>query len=404
MNNKSEKTNLESTTISFEENLELFFNTSVKSNLSLAIWRIPRQDEIHAICQLDKVEIYPDELETAPPGFFFVPFNKSESNQGNFIKADLMLNSEDNEIKTNPTFNKTELFDDFKKQFEYLSVSDEFNISDFLPNVKTKEKNQEEFELLIKESIDAIREGSYQKIVPSRNKLIPISGKFNPVKEFLKLCEAYENAFVSIVFVPKAGLWMGATPELLLSIGDNKIFRTEALAGTQSIPQNFELSKVAWTQKEIEEQALVSRYIVNCFKSIRLREFTEYGPKTIKAGNLIHLKTAFTVDMDQVNYPLLGTAMLDLLHPTSAVCGMPMKPAAKFLKKKEGFDRSYFSGYLGPSNIEGNTSLYVNLRCMIVSKNHAMLFAGAGVTEDSDPESEWLETEMKFQTLLNVIL
>ena len=404
MNNKSEKTSEESNAISFENNLELFFNTSIKSNRSLAIWRIPRQKEVHAICQLGESEIYPDELETAPPGFFFAPFIKSESNKANFIKADVMLTSDENEIKTNPTFNKTELFDSFKNQFEELSVSNEFEISDFLDYTKTKEKNQEEFEQLVKESIDAIRDGSYQKIVPSRNKLIPLSGKFNPVKEFLKLSKAYENAFVSMVFVPNAGLWMGATPELLLSIGEDKIFRTEALAGTQRIPMNFELSKVAWTQKEIEEQALVSRYIVNCFKSIRLREFSEYGPKTIKAGNLIHLKTEFTVDMDQVNYPLLGTAMLDLLHPTSAVCGMPMKPAAKFLKKKEGFDRSYFSGYLGPSNIEGNTSLYVNLRCMMVSKNHAMLFAGAGVTEESDPESEWLETEMKFQTLLNIIL
>ena len=123
----------------------------------------------------------------------------------------------------------------------------------------------------------------------------------------------------------------------------------------------------------------------------------------MQAGNLIHLKTEFSVDMEKVSYPLLGTAMLDLLHPTSAICGMPMKAAAQFLKDREGFDRSYFSGYLGPSNIENKTSLFVNLRCMQILKNKAILYAGAGVTEDSDPESEWNETEMKFQTLLNVI-
>ncbi|MEQ9286545.1 MAG: isochorismate synthase [Cyclobacteriaceae bacterium] len=404
MNDASAKTNTDQERLTFHEKLDLFFNTGIKSNLPLAIWRRPRSEQIIAVCQLEKNSFYPDELETAPPGFFFVPFDECDSNPAHFIQADMVLDSLGQDIRVSPSFNDTEAVDSFKKQFDEMTADlNGFEVSDFLENAKVREKNKEEFKNLVEESIEAISSGSYQKIVPSRNKQITLSQNFKPVKEFLKLCGVYENAFISLVFVPNGGLWMGATPELLLSIKDNQTFRTEALAGTQNIPHDFELSKAAWTQKEIEEQALVSRYIINCFKSIRLREFSEYGPKTVKAGNLIHLKTEYTVNMDEVNYPLLGTAMLDLLHPTSAVCGMPMKPAAKFLKEKEGFDRSYFSGYLGPSNIENNTSLFVNLRCMHILKNRAVLFAGAGVTEDSDPEHEWLETEMKFQTLLNVI-
>ncbi len=369
----------------------------------MAIWRIPGQTQVNAVCQLDKNTDYPEELETAPAGFYFAPYHEAESHKAHFIKADLSLSSEDNQIHISPTLNNTASVDTFTDQLKDISRQEGFEVSAFLSNHKMGEKSKDEFKQLVQESIEAISEGSYQKIVPARNKQISLPGNFDPVREFSKLCERYENAFISLVFVPGAGLWMGATPELLLSIENNKKFRTEALAGTQNIPHNFELSKASWTQKEIEEQALVSRYIINCFKSIRLREYNEYGPKTIKAGNLIHLKTEYTVDMEQVNYPLLGTAMLDLLHPTSAVCGMPMKPAAKFLKKKEGFDREYFSGYLGPANINNQTSLFVNLRCMRILKNRAVLFAGAGVTEDSDPEHEWLETEMKFQTLLNVI-
>ncbi|MFT7031944.1 MAG: isochorismate synthase [Cyclobacteriaceae bacterium] len=403
MKQSSEQVRFVTPELSFIDKLNAFFKASVKSNLPLAIWKAPRQNEVNAVCQLDKSSIYPEEIESAPKGYYFVPFDKKGESKPSFIKADLTLNSKENELKIDPIFNNDQSIDDFVYLFHEASSLQGFKLSDYLSNENVVQKDKEAFKKLVEESIEAIRQGHYQKIVPSRTKEITLSANFNPIDEFFKLCYAYDNAFVSIVFIPEVGLWMGATPELLLSVENMKLFKTEALAGTQGIENNFDLSKAAWRQKEIEEQALVSRYIINCFKSIRLREFDEYGPKTVQAGNLIHLKTEFSVDMEKVSYPLLGTAMLDLLHPTSAICGMPMKTAAKFLKDREGFDRSYFSGYLGPSNIENKTSLFVNLRCMHILKNKAILYAGAGVTEDSDPESEWKETEMKFQTLLNVI-
>ncbi|OYX21747.1 MAG: isochorismate synthase, partial [Algoriphagus sp. 32-45-6] len=98
-------------------------------------------------------------------------------------------------------------------------------------------------------------------------------------------------------------------------------------------------------------------------------------------------------------FPQLGSVMLDLLHPTSAVCGMPRKEAHDFLQENEHFDRSFFAGFLGPVNIESATSIYVNLRTANFQENEVILFAGAGVTEDSDPEKEWEETEMKCEII-----
>jgi isochorismate synthase len=209
---------------------------------------------------------------------------------------------------------------------------------------------------------------------------------------------------VSFVSSPIIGTWIGATPEVLVSVEDNRIFRTVALAGTKAFTEGTNLKQVAWTQKEIEEQALVSRYIISCFKKIRLREFEEHGPKTIVAGNLMHLKTDFTVDMKATNFPQLGSVMLKLLHPTSAVCGMPLETALDFLKEHEGYNREFYSGYFGPVNVQNNITLFVNLRCMQLFGNQALIYAGAGVTIDSVPSTEWEETEMKMNTLLNVIL
>ena len=160
---------------------------------------------------------------------------------------------------------------------------------------------------------------------------------------------------VSLVSDEKTGTWLGASPELLVSVDRNGIFRTVALAGTQVYQDNILLRNIGWTQKEIEEQALVERYIISCFKKIRVREFDEHGPKTVQAGNLVHLKSDFEVDMKAVNFPLLGSVMLKLLHPTSAVCGMPMEASLSFLKQHEKHDREFYAGYLGPVNIENES-------------------------------------------------
>ncbi|HZI24529.1 MAG TPA: chorismate-binding protein, partial [Chryseolinea sp.] len=160
---------------------------------------------------------------------------------------------------------------------------------------------------------------------------------------------------------------------------------------------------VAWTQKDIEEQALVERYIISCFKKIRLREYDEHGPRTVVAGNLMHLKSDFTVDMVATNFPQLGSVMLQLLHPTSAVCGVPLDTSLEFIHKLEGYDRQLYSGYLGPVNFNNRIDVFVNLRCLQILPQKAILYAGAGITQDSIPEKEWEETELKLNTLLKII-
>jgi isochorismate synthase len=196
---------------------------------------------------------------------------------------------------------------------------------------------------------------------------------------------------------------MGATPETLIACEGKEIFRTIALAGTQAY-KGQAVRDALWSQKEIEEQALVSRYIINCFKKIRLREFEEEGPKTVIAGHLMHLQTNFWVNMHEVEFPTLGSEMLALLHPTSAVCGMPKSEAQDFLLENEGYDRQFYSGFLGTSNKENNSHLFVNLRCMQLTQTGLTLYADGGITIDSVPEKEWQETELKMQIMQRVIL
>lgn len=368
-------------------------------DMPIALWRLPHTKEIHFITSEDQV-LHTEKVDFSEigKGFMFSKFETS-SNSNLFIRGDFHLSFDYEEIIEERTENKE--FIAFKNRLiEHLSAESSKPKFFTRPYINSEVVD---YQNLVRAAIDAISEGQFEKVVPARSKDVKLSDKFDIVELFLRLTRDYENAFISFVSIPHVGSWLGATPEILIEkVGP--VFRTVSLAGTKRFDESQPISETAWNQKEIEEQAMVSRYIINCFKKIRLREFDEKGPKTAKAGNLLHLKTLFEVDMEETNFSELPTVMLDLLHPTSAVAGMPKEEALSFLKKNEKLERAFYSGYLGPVNIGENTHVFVNLRCMELFADHVRLYAGAGVTEDSDPEKEYLETEMKCNTLLNKII
>jgi len=375
------------------DNLQHLLSFSEKYGYSTAMWRLPNSSTTHQI--IDSSGFLPLKdinLEKLDKGFIFCPYSEGEKV---FIRGDIHYSSSKNKVEFDNKLDSN-IENDFNKKLD-KKKPDRKTGPDIVSTPDTR------FLELVKRSITQIKEGRFQKVVPSKIKKVGISTEFDVVENFQNLTDAYPRAFVFYISIPSIGIWMGATPETLIEIENGKLFRAVSLAGTQKFTGNTNTSDIAWTQKDIEEQAMVSRYIINCFKKIRLREFTEKGPKTVIAGNLIHLKTVFEVDLEETGFYNLGTVMLELLHPTSAVCGMPKENAAEFLKTNEAHPRKYYSGFLGPVNNNDDTHLYVNLRCMEIFRNYANLYAGSGITEDSDPEKEWMETEMKCNTLLNVI-
>ncbi|MDH5598244.1 MAG: chorismate-binding protein, partial [Cyclobacteriaceae bacterium] len=382
-----------------EENsfLERLIQAVIQLKGAFALWRLPNTDSKHLIINLSGIQ-FPEKfnLEESFPGFAVSSFDGKKY----FIKADLEWTNEGNSLTINPTFQENEKI---QQLIQLMSEDTPPTLSFPKRSIHFTDYKKEDYLNYVQDCVNTIQQGVIQKIVPSRYKKIELPEDLNILSVFGTLSNSYPNAFVSVTSSEEFGTWVGATPEILVSTENNQIFKTISLAGTQPLNRDIELRNVSWTQKEIEEQALVSRYIINCFKKIRLREFDEYGPKTAIAGNLMHLKTTFTVDMEDTNFPQLGTVMLDLLHPTSAVCGMPLKEARDFIHEHETFDRSLFAGFLGPVNIKNCSYLFVNLRCMELIDSHAILYAGAGVTIDSIPEQEWEETEIKMNTLLNII-
>ncbi|MCW1148967.1 isochorismate synthase [Flavobacterium lacisediminis] len=257
----------------------------------------------------------------------------------------------------------------------------------------TSEINQKEaFENLVSKGISAIQNYEFDKVVLSRK--MDLKKQISIVETFQNLISSYPTAFRYLFFHPKIGLWMGATPEQLVKINQNQ-FETVALAGTQLYSEN-----VIWATKEIEEQQFVTDYIVTKVKD-KVSQLIITDAKTVKAGDLAHLKSfisgVLTTDFQAKD-------LIKTLHPTPAVCGLPKEKAIDFILKNEGYNRKYYAGFLGEYNKDNQTDLFVNLRCLEVENDVVNIYVGCGITKDSNPEKEFIETENKSMTMRNVLV
>lgn len=344
--------------------------------LPFVVYNKPNSDTLIGIFQknatLHLVEDYNER------GFVFAPFN------GNKI---ICIPEKDSEI----------VLSEFKAIDDYKSVA--------ILAEKEDSEAKERYESIIQKAIVAIQSGNLSKVVLSRKEILKVSN-FDFILVLQRLLHSYPSAFSYCFYHPQIGLWLGAFSEQLLKVEDT-FFYTSAVAGTQLFEENKE---VVWQTKEQQEQEFVSDFIIEKLNN-SASEIKISKPYTLKAGNLLHIKT----DIEgKLNSNSNLKQVLEILHPTPAVCGLPLDKAKDFILNHESYDREYYSGFLGElntdfSNQKNATDLYVNLRCVkldLVSQSESIdahLFVGGGITKDSIPEKEWNETVNKSQTIKKIL-
>lgn len=329
----------------------------------------PNSDKIIVLLQNNDA-LY--ELNSDESGFAFVSFD----NQQRYIIPE----------------NQSDIY------FEMVSISDFSypNTREFLID----ESSKINFQNLVEKAVSEIEKGTFEKVVLSRNEIVSVSN-FDFELVFNQLLINYPTAFKYCFYHPKVGFWMGATPEQLLKVEENRT-KTVALAGTQLVT---DLQNVEWKDKEVKEQQIVTDFIIESLKK-HTNKVSKSEPYTFKAGTIVHLKTDIEAEIENSSDL---EKILNELHPTPAVCGFPKDIAKQFILNNEGYERAFYAGFLGEWNKDfmtykkGNSDLFVNLRCMKISGDKAELFIGCGINKGSNPEKEFIETVNKSQTMKKVL-
>lgn len=282
---------------------------------------------------------------------------------------------------------------DFKGSINYLSRENFSNLdisskqistdlSEFLP------ETQINYEEKIQKVIHFIQENNLSKLVLSRLKLVNYKNqKIDFIQSFLNLCDHFPSAFV-YVFIQNGKCWMGAFSEVLGDFNtETSEFKTMSLAGT--LPLNED-----WTEKEVEEQKPVTEFIANTLS--KYSSFIEQSETHDHiSGNIKHLKTDFKAKIGLEKLDQL----IENLHPTPAVCGIPTDFCKNAIENFEKFPRDLYAGYIKVETPE-SIKYFVNLRCAEFLGNAALIHVGGGITPESSPEKEWQETELKADAIL----
>lgn len=262
-----------------------------------------------------------------------------------------------------------------------------------IPPQLPAETPRSDYSAAFEKYISAFRVGSLKKAILSTVIREKKPRDFNPTEFFFRLSDTYSTAFTYLLYHPNAGTWCGATPELLLK-GAGINFSTVALAGTQSASPTVPYQ---WGLKEREEQEWVSEHIRAVLQHSGGVEIAETALETIEAGEVAHLNTNF-----YFKYHREISSLLDHIHPTPAVAGLPVKASIALINAVENHKRGLYTGYLGIHS-KRETRLFVNLRCMQIGAEDLALYVGGGITAKSIEEAEWEETRLKAKTLLNLL-
>ncbi len=345
----------------------------VKRNIPFYCYRLPDTEEVVMGIQRIPVVSFFDGFpeKDTKKGFLIAPFVLPEETPPLFIHEDFRITNETPDETLESWIHSVHFEAGNPETVEYAQAQDEYleEVSDL---------------------IRLLEESSLSKVVYSRVIALE-NNRENHFSLFQTLVRNYPQAFVYSFHIPGKAVWMGATPELFLQVRPG-LLKTVALAGTRKVSDD------SWNGKEYEEHEYVSKFIRNVLDDCSLNTRLESSPKSVNAGECVHLQTEFSVQAG-----LSGSEVVRLmksLHPTPAVCGYPQKEAMDEILRREKHDRQFYSGFLGPVTAVNHIDLFVNLRCVKMGKKHVEFFVGGGITKDSEPQKEWDETALKAQTVM----
>lgn len=368
-----------------------FLSSKAKDNIlklihadrCFALYRLPGEREAGLVLQQGEAEQYfsPESLRDKS-GFVLAPFEETKQHPILLIAPDIAVRGEE----VNRALEAVE-FDDRVAQNQDQKKT---------VGARGAERQRKDYRRAFERFITPLKSGRFDKLVLSRSSEFELEKGFSAAEAFVHACARFPGMMVYLCHTPVSGTWMAITPEILLKRVD-KEYETVALAGTMAVPEGERAPE--WSEKNKREQAHVSDYIRRVIKE-NGELLEEEGPFTARAGGLVHIKTLFKFRLKSREKVV---SVVDALHPTPAVCGLPKEECFRFILENEGYDRSYYSGFVGPLSLQGRSDLYVNLRCARLEGLKAVLYAGGGLLSSSEEEAEWNETVEKMKTMLSIL-
>lgn len=248
-------------------------------------------------------------------------------------------------------------------------------------------------------AVAEIEAGSYQKVILSRKVELPFAVDLPAT---YRLGRAHNTPARSFLLKLGGLAAAGFSPELVLSVDDERMVSTEPLAGTRAFGLGAETDSAARAElvsdpKEIAEHAISVQTCfaeigavaepgttsVSDFMAVRERGSVQHLASTVR-GRLAAGRTAWDA--------------LDALFPSVTASGIPKRAGVDSVFRLD-LPRGLYSGAVLRVSPTGALEAALVLRAVYQNSGGAWLRAGAGVVAQSRPEREFEETCEKLHSV-----
>jgi menaquinone-specific isochorismate synthase len=271
-------------------------------------------------------------------------------------------------------------------------------------DVSTPLADARHFKSTVTEALDSIAVDEFSKIVLAYATEIRSPAPFQVIQSLSNLRDRHPDCYIFSTSNGRGQQFIGASPERLVSIQNQQLV-TDALAGSaprgKTNSEDTHLANLLLkSRKEKREHQTVSDFILQCLQQLDLKPH-QLPLQLLRLSNIQHLWTPIYAHLPKGIEPL---AIVEQLHPTPAVAGLPTKLACEKIRYYEKFDRSLYASPLGWVDINGNCEFVVGIRSALIDGDRAQVYAGAGIVSGSNPDKEFAEIQLKLQSLLKALV
>ncbi|NWG27134.1 MAG: isochorismate synthase [Ignavibacteriaceae bacterium] len=309
---------------------------------------------------------------------------------------------DEEENKTNSTADKLFYFLTWLEEINIYSIQSSIEKTNI--QFESNENGIKTWKDLVLQSLNELNNGGVDKLVLSRALSFKADSAINWGKILNELFDRFPDCY--LFFIKKFdSVFFGSSPEMFLKVLNN-IAEVESVAGSaprgEKSESDYEFENSLKTSKKNHQEHLfvsdfISDILIKYSDNVRIIEEKQIR----KLDNIQHLITRISAELNSKENLF---EMIDALFPTPAVCGVPKESAMNLIRKLESHDRGLYSGIVGFIDFEGNCELAVSIRSALFKDNLITAFAGAGLVKNSDPEDEFLETNLKLNTILSLFI
>ena len=254
-----------------------------------------------------------------------------------------------------------------------------------------------------------IRAGDVMQVVPGHRMVSDFDGE--PLQVYRALRHLNPSPYLFLVQGKTLGdrtpfHIVGSSPEILSRL-ENGIATVRPLAGTRprgkTKEEDIALEKdLLSDEKEIAEHLMLidlGRNDVGRVSKIGKVQVTDQMVIE-RYSHVMHIVSNVQGEvLDNVD----ALDVFKATFPAGTLSGAPKIRAMEIIDEVEPVKRGIFGGAVGYLGWHGEMDMSIAIRTCVIRENKVYVQAGAGLVYDSNPESEWQETQIKARAVIKAV-